>query len=303
VKIKDISGISFSSRGSSQQQGHLSICNGLFGEIIIDDQAMSSSVSEIFSDSTGGIGGQELKRGGFRGGGGDDNSVFHGLVVSESLDDIGDGGSLLSNGDINAVELFVSVSSVEIFLLIQDGINGDGGLSGLSVSNNEFSLSSTDGDQTIDGFESGLHGLVDGFSGDNTGGFDFHSVSLGGLDGSQSVDGVTQGIEDSSEHFFSDGNIHDGSGSTNDISFLNESIVSEDHDSDVVGFEIQGHSTDSRGEFNHLSSLDLAETENSGNTISNGDNGTVFFNIIELRDFRNLFFQGNGGFTNSKLFA
>jgi len=89
MEIKDITRISFSTRRSSQQQGHLSICDSLFGKIVIDDQTMSISISEVFSDGTGGIGGQELKRGGFGSGGSDNDGVVHGSVISQSFDDIG----------------------------------------------------------------------------------------------------------------------------------------------------------------------------------------------------------------------
>ena len=39
----------------------------------------------------------------------------------------------------------------------------------------------------------------------------------------------------------------------------------------------------------------LLKSEHSGNTISDGDNGTVLFDIIELGDFGDLFFEGNTG--------
>lgn len=116
----------------------------------------------------------------------------------EGFDDVGDSGSLLTNGDIDAEKLFVDVSGVEVSLLVDDGINGDGGFSGLSVTDDEFSLSSADGDQAVDCLESGLHRFVDGFPGNDAGCFDFYSFPLGGFDGSQSVDGVSEGIEDSS---------------------------------------------------------------------------------------------------------
>jgi hypothetical protein len=97
---------------------------------------------------------------------------------------------------------------------------GDGDQAGAA-----FPLSSSDGNEAINGLETGLHGFVNGFSGDNSRGLDFNSVSLGGFHGSLSVNGVTEGVEGSSEHFFSDGHIHDGSGSSDDISFLDVSIV------------------------------------------------------------------------------
>lgn len=76
----------------------------------------------------------------------------------------------------------------------------------------------------VDWLESGLHGLVDGLSGDNTWGLKLNSLSLIGLNGTETVNGVSECIYDSSEHTLTNGDIHDGSSSLHDISLLNFSI-------------------------------------------------------------------------------
>ena len=72
-------------------------------------------------------------------------------MVFEDLDDVGDGGSLLSDGDVDAVELLVlgSRGVIEGSLLVNDGINGNSSLSSLSVTNDELSLASSNGDLYI----------------------------------------------------------------------------------------------------------------------------------------------------------
>jgi hypothetical protein len=69
-------------------------------------------------------------------------------VIFKDLHDVGDGGSLLADSDVDAVKLLgvLSVGVVEGGLLVDDGIDGDGSLSSLSVTNDEFSLATTDGD-------------------------------------------------------------------------------------------------------------------------------------------------------------
>jgi len=118
-------------------------------------------VSEVLSDGASGVGGDELEGSGVRGGGGDDDGIFEGSEIVENLDEIGDGGTFLADGDVDAVELFILVAGFEVFLLIEDGVDGDGGLTGLTITDDQFSLASADGDQTIYGFEAGLHGFVD----------------------------------------------------------------------------------------------------------------------------------------------
>ena len=69
-------------------------------------------------------------------------------MIFKDLDDVGDGGSLLADSDVDAVKLLgvLSVGVVEGGLLVDDGIDGDGSLSSLSVTNDELSLATTNGD-------------------------------------------------------------------------------------------------------------------------------------------------------------
>jgi hypothetical protein len=73
VQIEDVTGVSLSSRRSSQKKRHLTVSNGLLGQIVIDDKTMSSTVSEELSDSTAGVRGQELKRSGLGSGSGNND--------------------------------------------------------------------------------------------------------------------------------------------------------------------------------------------------------------------------------------
>jgi hypothetical protein len=69
-------------------------------------------------------------------------------VGLEDSHDVGDGGSLLTDGHVDAVESFgiVGVGVVEGGLLVDDRVDGNGRLAGLSVSNDELSLASSNWD-------------------------------------------------------------------------------------------------------------------------------------------------------------
>ena len=47
----------------------------------------------------------------FRSGSSDDDGVLHGVVLLEGLDKLGDGGSLLTNGNVDAVKLLALVGA------------------------------------------------------------------------------------------------------------------------------------------------------------------------------------------------
>lgn len=50
MQIEHITWVGLSSGGSSEKEGHLSVGDGLLGEIVIDDEAMLSVVSEELTD-------------------------------------------------------------------------------------------------------------------------------------------------------------------------------------------------------------------------------------------------------------
>jgi hypothetical protein len=151
VEIEDVTGVGLTTGGSSQEEGHLSVGDGLLGKIVVDNEAVLARVSEVLTNGAAGVGSQELERGGLGGGGGNDDGVLEGVVIAEDLDDVGDGGSLLADGDVDAVELLavLGVAVEEGALLVDDGVDGDGGLASLSVTNDELSLASANGDLYI----------------------------------------------------------------------------------------------------------------------------------------------------------
>jgi len=91
VEIEHISGIGLTSRRTTQKEGHLTISDGLLGKILVDDEGMFAVITEILTNSATRIGGQILDWGGFGGGSGNHDGVFHGTLVSENLHEIGDG--------------------------------------------------------------------------------------------------------------------------------------------------------------------------------------------------------------------
>ena len=82
--------------------------------------------------------------------------VLHGVSVGEPLHDLGDGGPLLSDGDVDAEELLLVVSGVVETLLVDDGVDSDGGLAGLTIANDQLTLATADGHQRVDGLDASL---------------------------------------------------------------------------------------------------------------------------------------------------
>ena len=57
-------------------------------------------------------------------------------------------------------------------------------------------------------------------------------------------------------------------------------IVTEDDNTDVVRLQVEGHTLNAGLELHHLTGLDLGETEDSGDTVTNGDGRTELLQIV-----------------------
>src|SRR3546814_20111588 len=81
-------------------------------------------------------------------------------LVFQYLHELGDAGALLADGDVDAVELLRLVVALVDRLLVDDGVERDGGLAGLAVADDELALAAADRDQRVERLEAGLHRLV-----------------------------------------------------------------------------------------------------------------------------------------------
>jgi hypothetical protein len=104
VEIEDITGVGLTTGGSSEEERHLSVGDGLLGEIVVDNEGVLAVVSEVLTDGAAGVGSQELEGSSLGGSGGNDNGVLEGVVITEDLHNVGDGGSLLADGDVDTEE-------------------------------------------------------------------------------------------------------------------------------------------------------------------------------------------------------
>jgi hypothetical protein len=279
VEVEDITGVSLTTWGTTKQKRHLTVGNGLLGQIIEDDQSVLAVITEVLSDSASREGSEVLKRSGLGGGGSDDDGVLHGIVLLEGLDELGDGGTLLTNGDVDTVQLLGLLGAIVPLLLVKNGVEGDGGLSGLTITNNQLTLTTTDGDHGVNALDTSQHGLTDGLTGENTGGLDLGTATLRGGDGALSIDGVTEGIDDTAQKSLTDGEIDNVTGTLDGITLANETIVTEDDNTDVVSLQVHGHTLDTAGELNHLLGLAVLQTVDTGNTVSNGQDTAGLLDI------------------------
>lgn len=98
------------------------------------------------------------------------------------------------------------------------------------------------------------------------------------------IDGVSQSIDDTAQKLITDGNVDDSTGTLDDVALHNVSVVTKDDDTHVIGFQIQSHALEARAEFHHLVGLDVLQTVNSSNTVTDTEYSASLFQV-------GLFFQ------------
>jgi hypothetical protein len=213
----------------------------------------------------------------FRGGGGNNDRVLHGVVLLEGLDELGNGGTLLADGDVDTVELLgVVTGSVVPTLLVKHGVKGDGSLTSLTITNDQLTLTTSDRHHGVDGLETGLDGLRDGLTRKNTGGLELGTASLRGLEGTLSIDGVTESIDDTAEQLHADRHVDNLSSTLDGLALLDETVRTEEHNTYLAGFEVHAHALDTGGELDELLGLDVAHSVDTSDTI------TVVYASVEL---------------------
>lgn len=209
-------------------------------------------VTEPLAHGASREGSEVLERSGLGGSGSNNDGILHRIVLLKSLHELSDGRTLLANGNVDTVELLLLILTVVPALLVEDSVDRDGGLSGLTITDDKLTLATSDGHHGVDGLETGLHGLVDGAAGQDTGGLERGTATLSSLNGALSINGVTQSIDYTSEKLGADGDIDNLAGTLDSVSLFDETIVTEDRHTDVVGLQVQTHAANTRREFHHL---------------------------------------------------
>ncbi len=160
MQVEHVARVGFAARRAAQQQRHLAVGDGLLGKVVVDDHGVHAVVAEELAHRGAGVGREVLQRRRLRSGCGNHDRVLHRAVLFELADDLRHGRALLADGDVDAVELLALVGAGVDFLLVDEGVDRDGGLAGLAVADDQLALAAADGDERVDRLEAGLHGLA-----------------------------------------------------------------------------------------------------------------------------------------------
>merc|ERR1712066_938523 len=231
----------------------------------------------------------------------DTTMVYFMASASVSLLTIWAAVDLFCPGNVDAVQHLLLVSGLVEPLLVDDGVNGDSSLTSLSVSNNQLTLATTNGHQAVHGLDTGLHGLLDGLPGDDAGGLQTNPVPLLAGDGTLAINGISKSVNNTAKDLSANGDIHDSSSPLDNISLLDELVITEDHNTNIVGLQVESHTLQSGAELHHLLGLDVLEAIDTGNTVTNGEDTAGLLEVDGGSSSQDSLLQDGGNLSCSSL--
>lgn len=85
VEVEDVTGVGLTTRGTAEQQGHLTVSDGLLGQVVIHNQRVLAVVTEVLAHGGTSVGGEVLEGGGIGGGGRHNDGVLQGICRDERV--------------------------------------------------------------------------------------------------------------------------------------------------------------------------------------------------------------------------
>ena len=296
MQVEYIAGVGLAAGGTAQDERHLAVGHGVLGEVIVNNQRILPAVHEVFAHGAAGIGGQVLHGRAVGGGGYHHDAVGHGAGLLQLGHEAGDIGALLAHGHVDAVERAEGGVAALLTALIlaglgDDGVDGQGGLAGGAVADDELALAAADGDHGIDGQDTRLHRLVHTLAGNDTGGDFLHGIISSGLHGALAVQRVAEGIHHAAQQTGADGHLQQAARGLAGVAFLQVGSAADEHGAHLVFLQVHGQAHHAAGELNHLIEHGVAQAFDARDAVADGLDGAYILADGSSADIANLCFK------------
>src|SRR5579883_410850 len=242
---------------------------------------MSLGISEVFSYGTACVRSDVLHRRGIRSGSGNHDRVIHGPVLFQYFHHLRNRRAFLPDCDIDADHILST--------LVDDRVQGNRGLAGLPVADDELALAAPDRDHGVDRLDSGLQRLLDGLP--------VYYARRQALQGIKhlcfnrplAIDWSAQRIHNTADQGFSHRNRDDPPGAFHRVTLFDVAVIAKQHNANLIFFQIEGDANGLWSKFDKLARHDILQAVNACNTVTNADYRSCFRNVrdgIEILNFR-----------------
>ena len=173
-----------------------------------------------------------------------DHRVLHGPVALEGGHRLGHRRFLLADGHVDALHAQAA--------LVEDGVDGHGGLARLAVTDDQLALTPPDGGHGVDGLDAGLEGLGDGLALHDAGRLDLEPAGLVGGNGALAVEWLAQSVDHPAQQGVAHPHRQDPPGRLDQLLLLEPGVVAQDDGADGVLVEVEGQAFGAVGELEDL---------------------------------------------------
>ena len=231
MQVEHVTRVGLATRRATKQQRNLAIRLGLLGEVVVHDEGVLALFHPVLTHRASGVWRQVLERCGVARWRRNHHGVFHRAVLTQRLHGLGNGRTLLTDCHVNALHTQT--------LLVEDGVDGNGGLAGFAVADDQFALSATNRGHRVDGLDARLQRLVHGLATHDARGLNFHATHLCASDVTLAIDWHTECVHDATEHGVPNGNRQDSARGLHRLLLFDAVSVAQHNDADGIFVEVQ----------------------------------------------------------------
>src|SRR5438552_15429605 len=288
MEIEHVAGERLAPRRAPEQQRNFTVGLGVLGKIIIKRDGVALVVTEVFSHGTRGVRRDVLKRSRLRGRRRHHNGVVHRACVGQGFHYLRDRRALLRNGAVNANDVPA--------LLIDDGVEDDGGLSGLAVAYDQLALAASDGNHRVNSLNAGLQWLANGLAVEYARCDALQQIALLRRDGALPVHQLAQRIDHAANQFLAYGDGHNRVRALNNVALFQLLRFAEKHHANLILFEVQRDAENVVRKGEHLAGHDLLKAINARDAVADADDRSDFVDRNSLFVVLNLLPQNLADF-------
>ena len=180
-------------------------------------------------------------------------------------------GGLLADGHVDADDVLA--------LLVDDGVEGDGGLAGAAVADDQLALAAADGDHGVDGLDAGLQRLLHRLPADDARGLELDRPELGGLDGALVVQRHAQRVDHPADERLAHRHLDDLAGALDLVALFDEGVFAHEHGADAVLLQVEHQAHDAVGQLEHLGGHRVLQALDAGHAVADLHDGAHFLDV------------------------
>ena len=295
MQVENIARIGLAAGRTLQNQGHFPIGHRLLGKVVVHHQGTAAGIAEILADGGPGKGSVILHGRGIGGRCGHHHRVVHRTLGAQGLHDVRHRGTFLSHRHIDAIDRLAGQESLP---LVDNGVDGDGGLSRLAVADNQFALAAPDGNHRVNGFDACLKRFIHGLAENDARGLALQGhLRFLALDGAESVQRIAERIHHAAEHLLAHVDGRDAAGTAHRHALLDQVGRTQQDGAHVVLFQVHHHGHDPVAAVKQFARLGMRKPVQADYTIAHLQDLADFFPLEGGVHLAQLLQQHLGNFT------